>query len=156
RLLERAPSVELPAKGALVFPHTLLAFSGELVAACALACVHSGRDTVLALGVLHGAREADAPLVARARAGDREARAQLRRVHGPGAARADGRWQEEFSLDGFAALLELAARREGRAPPRLVARFPFLVGETPEDLPGLDELRALVGSGAALVATADP
>jgi hypothetical protein len=40
--------------------------------------------------------------------------------------------------------------------PRLFARYPFLVGETPGDLPGLDELEALREAGAALVATADP
>lgn len=151
RLLERAPEVTLPEPGALVFPHTRLELSGELVAAAALACVRSGRESVLALGVLHGAREADAALVAQARAGERAALAELRRVHGP-----EGYASEEFSLDGFAALLELAARREGRPAPRLLARYPFLVGERPLDLPGLDELRALVEGGAALVATADP
>lgn len=150
-LLARAPAVELPPGGALVFPHTRLETSGELVAAAALACVRSGRESVLALGVLHGAREVDAELVRRARAGEPGAREILRRVHGPA-----GHASEEFSLDGFAALLELAARREGRKPPRLLARFPFLVGETPRDLEGFEELRDLVASGAALVATADP
>jgi len=160
RLLDRAPEVALEPRGALVFPHTRLESSGELVAAVALACVRARVPEVLALGVLHGAREADAALVARARAGEPEACAQLRRVHVPGdpgeASEPQDHTSEEFSLDGFAALLELAARREGRAPPRLRRRFPFLVGERPADLPGLDELRALRARGAALVATADP
>lgn len=155
-LLDRAPPVDLPAMGALVFPHTRLAASGELPAAAALAVLRSGRDEVLALGVLHGAREEDAGSVAAARAGDAAARALLRRVHGPGAPGDDGRWTEEFSLDGFSALLDLAARRAGRRPPRVIARFPFLAGENPWDLPGLEELRAHLARGAALVATADP
>lgn len=158
--LERALAVELPARGALVFPHTRLDDpSGELAAAAALAVLRSGCDAVLALGVLHGGREADADLVQRARQGrDEEARRRLRRVHGPGAPAAAGEepyWREEFSLDGFLALLALAARRAGVPAPRVVCRYPFLVGEDPADLPGLEELHALVAAGAALVATAD-
>jgi hypothetical protein len=156
RFLDSAPPVELPARGALVFPHTRLEVSGELVAACALACVRSRRETVVALGVLHGGRETDAPLVARARSGDPDARTKLRRVHGPGIPGDQGYWTEEFSLDGFSTLLELAASRLGRKPPRLLVRYPFLVGAQPRDLPGLEELHGLVAAGAALVATADP
>lgn len=155
-LVRAAPDVALPEPGALVFPHTRLAVSGRLPAAVARALVRSGRDTVLALGVLHGAREEDRALVAAARAGEARARAALRRVHGPGVAGDEGRWREEFSLDGLEALLAVAARLEGRPAPRLVARYPFLVGEDPESLPGVEELRELVDSGAALVATADP
>lgn len=154
-LARAAEELELPAGGALIFPHTKLEDSGALTAAVARALVRSGRDTVLALGVLHGAREEDRSLVAAARAGDARARGALRRVHGPGAPGDEGRWREEFSLEGLAALLEVAARREGRPAPRLVARYPFLVGEDPSDLPGLEELEQLVADGAALVATAD-
>ena len=142
--------------GALVFPHTRLEVSGDLPAAVALAVVRSGREEVLALGVLHGAREGDAALVQAARAGDPAARATLRRVHGPGVPDDAGRWEEEFSLDNFGALLEAAARRDGRPAPRVVRRFPFLTGPTPADLPGVAELAALVARGAALVATTDP
>ena len=143
--------------GALVFPHTRLEVSGDLPAAAALAVVRSGREEVLALGVLHGAREEDAPLVQAARVGnDPAARAILRRVHGPGVPDDAGRWAEEFSLDNFGALLEAAARRDGRPAPRVVRRFPFLTGPTPADLPGMEELAALVAGGAALVATTDP
>src|SRR5947207_8640053 len=68
-LFDRAPDVQLPARGALVFPHTRLVASGELIAAAARAAVRSGRDEILALGVLHGARERDAETVRRAREG---------------------------------------------------------------------------------------
>ena len=143
--------------GALVFPHTRLEVSGDLPAAAALAVVRSGREEVLALGVLHGAREEDAALVQAARADhDPAARAVLRRVHGPGVPDDARRWEEEFSLDNFGALLEAAARRDGRPAPRVVRRFPFLTGPTPADLPGVEELAALVAGGAALVATTDP
>jgi hypothetical protein len=155
-LLDRAPEVTLPERGALVFPHTRLAESGTLVAAAALAVVRSGRGEVLALGVLHGGREQDRALAQAARKGDEAATRELRRVHGPGAPDDDGRWVEEFSLDGFEALLGAAARREGRPAPIVTARFPFLTGAEPATLPGIDELVAIARRGAAIVATADP
>ncbi len=155
-LLDAAPAVAIPARGALVFPHTRLSSSGKLAAAAAQAVVESGADTVLALGVLHGAREEDAAIVQRARGGEPDALAALRGVHGPGVREDAGHWTEEFSLDGFGALLSLAARRAKRPPPRVVARYPFLVGAAPDNLPGLDELERLREEGAVLVATADP
>ena len=155
-LLDRAPAVAPPSRGALVIPHTRLEASGALIAAAANAVVRAGADEVLAVGVLHGAREADAEMVARARAGDAMALAELRRVHGPGATGDSGRWTEEFSFDAFSELVDLAARRAGRRPPRIIARYPFLVGDHPDDLPGLDELRRLRAGGVPVVATADP
>jgi hypothetical protein len=155
-LLDRAPAVDLPEDGALVFPHTRLAVSGELAAAAALAVVRSGRDEVVALGVLHGARDSDAALVRRAREGAPSARGTLRRVHGPDTPGDAGHWTDEFSLDGFCALVDVAAKREGRSPPRVLARYPFLVGEDPASVPGVAELRTRIDAGAALVATADP
>ncbi len=154
--LDRAPAVAVPAGAALIFPHTRLGDSGHLVGAVARSVVASGCDRVLALGVLHGGREADADAVARARAGDPDARRALRRVHGPGLPGDAGQWREEFSLDGFGALVELAARRAGRRAPEVIQRYPFLVGDDPGSLPGLDELQAVVASGAAVVATTDP
>jgi hypothetical protein len=150
-----ATSAPTSTAAALVFPHTRLETSGALVAAAALAVVRSGAEEVLALGVLHGARERDAEPVQRARAGDPEAIAALRRVHGAGAPGDEGHAEEEFSLDGFAALIEGAARREGRRAPRLLARYPFLTGAAPESLPGFGELARALERGAALVATAD-
>ena len=151
-LFDRASSIALPADGALVFPHVKLVDGGAMVAAVARAVVRSRCEDVLAIGVLHGAREEDAPLVAEARAGDGEARALLRRVHDESSPFV----REEFSLDGFRALLAVAARLEGCRPPQIHARFPFLVGDDPSSLPGLDELRSLRERGAALVATTDP
>lgn len=118
--------------------------------------METGGEEILALGVLHGARAQDVALVRRARdEGDETARRALRRVHGPGVRGDAGHWAEEFSLDNFCALVEAAARRLGRKAPRVTCRYPFLVGEHPEDLPGMDELREIVARGAVVVATAD-
>jgi hypothetical protein len=133
----------------------MLAVSGHLTAAVARAVVRSGADAVLALGVLHGARDADAELVKRARSGQPDALAALRRVHGPGAPGDAGHWSDEYSLDGFAAMLALAAKREGCAAPRIVARYPFLVGDDPSTLPGLDEVARVAERAGAIVATTD-
>lgn len=149
--LDRAPEVELPPGGALVFPHTMLSMTGDLTAAVARAVVRSGADEVLALGVLHAGREKDADVVRRARAGDTAARAALRGVHEAGEAICD----EEFSLDGFEAMLALAAAREGREPPRVHARYPFLVGDDPASLPGLGDV-AKLAARMPVVATTDP
>lgn len=154
RLLDEAEPL-VPDAAAIIFPHTRLSTSGALAAAAALAVLRSGADEVLTLGVLHGARERDADLVRRARQGEPAALASLRRVHGPGAPLDAGHADEEFSLDGFTALLEAAARRQGRPPPRLLARYPMLTGAQPETLPGMDELFCALERGATLVATAD-
>jgi hypothetical protein len=155
-LICRAPHVELPERGALIFPHTRLRESGELIAAAARAVVRSGREQILMLGVLHGGREVDGDRVARARAGDAAHLGELRRVHGPGTSGDAGIWTEEFSLDAFELLVAAAAQSEGRKAPRLIARYPFLVGENPADLPGLDDLRDMLRQDCGLVATADP
>jgi hypothetical protein len=155
-LFERAPSLSVARGSAYVFPHTRLAVSGHFTAAVARAVVRSGADEVVALGILHGAREVDAELVRRAREGAPQARATLRRLHGPGVEGDVGYWSEEFSLDGFCALIELAAKLDGKGAPRVVVRYPFLVGDAPGELHGMTELRALVDRGVPVVATADP
>lgn len=153
RLLDAAPTVAFPPHGALVFPHARLAACGTHVAAVAKAVVASGTSTVVALGVLHGGRAADAADVAAAKAGEPAAVERLRRCHGPGAPGDAGCWTEEFSLDNFKALLDLAARRAGKPSPQVIERYPVLVGATPGSLPGLEDLRI---PGAVLVATTDP
>ena len=156
RLIAHAPALEHPARGAIVFPHTKLTESGELIAAAAAAVVRCGRPRVLALGVLHGGLAADAELLQRARNGDAAALTSLRRIHGPGVPGDQGRWREEFSLDSFAALVHVAADVHGRKAPEIVARFPFLTGAEPASLPGIDALHRLISEGCAWVATTDP
>jgi hypothetical protein len=149
--LDRARDVELGRGEALIFPHTMLAATGDVTATVARAVVRSGADEVLALGVLHGGRDADADQVRRGRSGDAAARLALRRVH----EREDALCAEEFSLDGFEALLALAAAREGRRPPHVHARYPFLVEDDPVRLPGMDEVMRLA-ERMPVVATTDP
>ena len=149
-LLDAADQLEFPAGGALVVPHTRLEITGAQIATAVRAVVASGVERVLALGVLHGGRRSDHPRVAAARAGEAEAVAEPRGVH-----HEDGMAAEEFSLDAFVELLDRGAARAGRSI-EVTRRYPFLVGDDPETLPGIEELERLVGDGAALVATTDP
>ncbi len=149
-LLDAAKPLAVRPGGAVVIPHTRIEVTGHQIASAVATVLASGVDRVLALGVLHGARRSDRDRVASARAGDADARRELRGVHDE-----SGLASEEFSLDGFTALLELAAPRVGRDI-EVIRRYPFLVGGDPASLPGLDELDRLVDEGALLVVTTDP
>jgi hypothetical protein len=149
-LLDAAPPLAVPDDGAVVLPHTRLEVTGDQIAAAASGVVASGADRVLAIGVLHGARRADADRVAAARSGDTVAVRELRGIHTE-----DGLAAEEFSLDGFIAMLGVAAQRAGHSID-VLRRYPFLAGADPATLPGLDELAALRDAGTPLVVTTDP
>lgn len=150
-LLERARPLDVDlSTGAVVIPHTRLSVTGDQIASAVATVLDSGAERVLALGVLHGARRIDRERVAAARAGDHDARAALRGVHDT-----TGLAAEEFSLDAFVELLALAADASGRTV-EVIERYPFLVGDDPATLPGLDALAAELDAGAALVVTTDP
>ena len=149
-MVDEAEPLDVRDGGAIVIPHTRIEVTGNQIAVAVATVLASGAERVLALGVLHGARRADRGLVAAARAGDGDAITTLRGVHDE-----HGLAAEEFSLDGFVEMLTLAADRAGRSV-EVARRYPFLVGEEPASLDGLDELEQLVGDGALLVATTDP
>ncbi len=154
RLLDEAAAspvaVTVPAGGAIVIPHTRLEVTGAQIASAANAVVATGAERILALGVLHGARRCDADSLPAARSGDADAIVALRGIHDE-----HGLAAEEFSLDAFVEMTALAAARVGRHV-EVVQRYPFLVGDDPATLPGLDELRELIDGGAVLVVTTDP
>lgn len=149
--LDLAPRTPFPQGGALLFPHTRLAVTGDLTAAVAQSVVDVGAHEVLALGVLHGGREADADAVKLARGGDAGAIAAMRRVHD----RTARLCAEEFSLDNFEVMLARAAARAGRKAPTVHVRYPFLVGADPTSVPGVDDV-ARLAERMPVVATTDP
>ena len=149
-MVDAAEPLDVRDGGAIVIPHTRIEVTGNQIAVAVATVLASGAERVLALGVLHGARRTDRDLVSAARAGDGDAITTLRGVHDE-----HGLAAEEFSLDGFVEMLTLAADRAGRSV-EVARRYPFLVGEEPASLDGLEELEQLVGDGALLVATTDP
>lgn len=145
--------------GAVVFPHVGIETCGHMTAAAVHACLDSGAQQVLVLGVLHAlTRELDEARVRVAAGGDASGEPS-RGIQGPGL---DGRddWLAEFSLSNFLFLWEREVARRGivspgGAPPELVVRYPYLAGGRPEDLPGIRGLGE-IARDAAIVATADP
>lgn len=130
-----APKVKLPDRGAIIFPHTRLVGSGQFTAAAARAVIESGCETIVALGVLHGIPRD---------------RSDWYSIHP-----SDALTQNEFSLDNFEVLLNVAAKLSGRPMPKFIPKFPFGTGVKPKDLTGFADLISLVEQGVALVATAD-
>ncbi len=147
---DAVPPLELRSGGAIVVPHTRIEVTGNQIATAVSTVLASDVERVLALGVLHGARRCDRDQVTAARNGDPEARSALRGVHDE-----SGLAAEEFSLDGFVHVLGLACDHVGRRV-EVVCRYPFLVGDDPASLPGIDELERFIDDGALLVATTDP
>ena len=149
-MVDDAVPVDIRVGGSIVVPHTRLEVTGHQIGSAVSSVLASGAERVLALGVLHGARRVDREQVTAARAGDRSAIDALRGVHDE-----DGLAAEEFSLDAFVEMLTRAAQRAGRSI-EIVRRYPFLVGDDPAGLPGIDELERLVADGWMLVVTTDP
>jgi len=145
--------------GAIVFPHVGIESCGHMAAAAVHACLDSGVERVLVLGVLHAlTRELDEARV-RVAGGSDAAGEPSRGIQGPGVGGRDD-WLPEFSLSNFLFLWEREVARRGiasagTASPELVVRYPYLAGGRPEDLPGMGELED-IARDAAIVATADP
>jgi hypothetical protein len=140
--------------GAVVFPHAGIKVCGHQIAAAVHACLDSGADRVLAIGVLHAlSQELDEARVRVARGAD-VTREEAWGIQGPGL---EGRqdWRDEFSLLNFLFLWTEELRRRGVSGPELVLRYPYLAGGRPMLLPGVEELQA-IAQDAVLVTTADP
>lgn len=140
--------------GALVFPHANLLSCGHQIAAVVEACLDTGADTVLVVGVLHAQTPRLWEARARVAAGGDLAHEPLWGLQGPGIDR-DKAWRDEFSLSNFLHLWKHATRRRRTRGPRLVLRYPFLVGDRPDRLPGVEKLETLARD-AVVVTTADP
>jgi hypothetical protein len=140
--------------GAVVFPHVSIEVCGHHTAAAVHACLDSGSDTVLALGVLHALTDELNEARVRVAAGGDPSGEDAWGVQGPGLpGRTD--WRQEFSLMNFLFLWREETARRGRDGPELVLRYPYLAGGRPDDLPGIEELERL-SRDAVVVATADP
>jgi len=142
--------------GSLIFPHATLTVCGHQIAAVVHACLDSGADTVLALGVLHALTPELQDARKRIAEGGNPGSEPSWGIQGPGAASGQEDWLDEFSLSHFQFLWDYEIRRRGiRQPPRLILRYPNLAAGHPELLPGFDEVDEIARS-AVVVATMDP
>jgi len=139
--------------GVGIFPHTYLKHCGDHIAACVHACLDSGADQILIIGVLHGLSEK----LLQARKDELDGmdlqKEPLRCIQGPDLM--TGReWETEFSLKSFLFLLEHELRRRNQKSPKIYCRFPFLVNKSPQSLPEIAELEKIAKS-SVILATAD-
>jgi hypothetical protein len=144
----------LSSGGSIVFPHTELKDCGWQIAAAVQACLDSGADRVLAIGVLHAQTEELQAARVRVANGADVTQEKFWGIQGPGL---DGRdeWKNEFSLLPFMLLWEEEVKRRGLKPPQLIVRYPYLAGGRPERLPGIEEVQS-IARDAIVVSTADP
>jgi hypothetical protein len=150
QLLARARPLARPDRGAVLVPHVHLASCGLQLAALANAIIASAARDVLAIGPLHRlAGELGDEQAGLLRAGAYIG-SRFTALHG-----SDGLAAEEFCWDNLSALVARAAARRGVAGPRLHLRSACALPDDPALVPGMDEARALLAGGAALVATVD-
>jgi hypothetical protein len=144
----------LNAGGAVVFPHAGLPACGHQIAAAVHACLDSGADHVLVIGVLHALSDELENARVRVANGADVTRESAWGIQGPGLDCPDD-WRYEFSLSNFLFLWEEETRRRGVRGPELIIRYPYLAGGRPMILPGVDAL-AKIAANAVVVSTADP
>ena len=143
--------------GLLIFPHAGVHDCGYQIAACVQAALDSGADKVVVLSVLHAFTPAmEAARVAVA-AGADPANFEFWGIQGTGI---DGRqeWTGDHALISWRHFWRAELKRRGIPAgdaPRVYERYPYLAGGQPQNLPGIDELGALM-QDAAVVSTADP
>jgi len=132
--------------GSAIFPHTFLSECGSQIAAVVHGCLDSGADQVLVLGVVHPLNEDQMMLrmkeINQESLDDEPTRGVFETVDG------------EFSLYHFKKLFEIEVRNRGIKPLKLIERYPCLTNRRPENLPGIEELKA-VAKDSIVIATSD-
>jgi hypothetical protein len=139
--------------GVLTFAHVNVADCGLHVAAAVNACLDSGADTVLAIGVVHAATDEMETARREVAAGGSPAAHQVWGIQGPGLD-FRGEWSGDHSLRALRHFWEAAMAARGITGRRLVERYPYLAGGRPGDLPNIDET-AMIAKDAVIIATGD-
>lgn len=143
----------LSSGGSLFFPHTYIRECGYQIAAAVHACLDSGADCIVVLGVLHALTTSLKAARKMEREGADISKLSCWGLFGPGL-NCDPYWKEEFSLESFIFLFEHEVKRRKIKAPKLIVRFPNLVNREPEKLPGIEELEKL-RPHSVFIATAD-
>ncbi|MEP7200048.1 MAG: hypothetical protein ABI874_09540, partial [Chloroflexota bacterium] len=140
--------------GSIIIPHAGLKICGHQIAACAQACLDSGAQRVLAVGVLHALTDELQDARMRVANGADVTKEKYWGMQGPGLGGYDD-WASEYSMLDFLFLVEAEAKRRGMKPPEVIVRYPYLAGGRPMILPGIAELQQIVKDGAVVISTAD-
>ena len=145
----------LAARGVIVFPHAAPHDCAHQTAAAVHACLDSGADKVLVVGVLHGWTPEMTDARQRVAAGEDLTGHPLRGLHGPDLPHSRPEWRLDHSLLTWRRLWRAECARRGVAGPVVREVFPFLAGMHPQTLPHYDAL-AHWAEDAVIVATTDP
>jgi hypothetical protein len=140
----------LDAGGSVIVPHATLEVCGHHIAAAVHACLDSGAERVLAIGVLHALTdELEEARIRVAHGGDVQEEASWG-IQGPGLEGRDD-WLDEFSLSHFQFLWDQEIKRRGIEGPELIIRYPYLAGGQPEIMPGIQELQEIAKDAVVVV-----
>jgi len=143
----------LASGGVLTFAHVDVSDCGLHVAAAVNACLDSGADTVLAIGVVHASTDEMESARQQVAAGGSPEAHDVWGIQGPGLDFRD-EWSGDHSLRALRHFWKAAMAARGITGRRLVERYPYLAGGTPGDLPNFDETAALA-ENAVIIATGD-
>jgi hypothetical protein len=140
--------------GVVTFAHVNVADCGQHVAAAVNGALDTGAETVLAISVLH-AFTVEMELARRdvsSRGGD-PASHPTWGIQGPGL---DFRneWEGDHAMRALRHFWEAETKRRGVTGRRLIERYPFLAGGSPENLPNYEETAA-IAEDAVILATGD-
>ena len=147
----------LSAGGALVFPHAGIVDCGHQQAACIQAALDCGADTIIVVSVLHAFTTEMEAAQARVTAGGDPSAEAFWGIQGTGIGGSRQEWRGDHALVSWRYLWDAEVRRRGLSAtraPRVIERYPYLVGGRPQELPGFEEL-AREAEGAAIISTAD-
>ncbi len=145
----------LTAGGVVVFPHAAPHECAHQTAAAVHACLDSGADKVLVIGVLHGWTPEMKDARERVAAGEDFTGHPLRGIHGPDMPHSRPEWQLDHSLITWRRLWHMECERRGVTGPAVCEVYPFLAGVDPTTLPHFDAV-ARWAEDAVIVATTDP
>ncbi len=139
--------------GSAIFPHTYMVDCGYQIASVVHACLDSGADQVVALGVLHPMNETMIEARSKELNGKDISDEPSWGILGPDIKGNDS-WKLEFSLAHFKTLWEAEIKRRGIQAPKLFEFYPSLTNRRPDTLPGIKELQTIV-KDSVVVATDD-
>ena len=133
----------LAAGGVIVFPHAGVEDCGHQIAAAVHACLDSGADRVIVISVLHAFTDEMEDARVRVAAGEPPANFRHWGIQGTGLSTGD-EWRGDHALYSFRHFWAAETKRRGIQGPEVIERYPYLAGGKPEQLPGIDELAALL------------
>jgi len=140
--------------GVVTFAHVNVADCGTHVAAAVNGALDSGAETVLAISVLHAFTE-EMELARRdvSSNGGSPSTHPTWGIQGPGLEFRE-EWRGDHAMRSLRHFWEAETRRRRITDRRLVERYPFLAGGSPQDLPNIDEVVELAEE-SVIVATGD-